>query len=130
MTFDDESRRVLVVEDDDDNRDVLVHMVQRLGHTADAARDGIEALAALTVESYDVMLLDMVMPRMSGEEVLRWLDKRSDVAAGLRLIVISASAEHYSDSARELGVHAVQPKPLRAQQLRELIGGGAAARRP
>ena len=44
-------------------------------------------------ERFDVMLLDLTMPRMTGVEVVRWLRDRPDVAPALRIVVISACPE-------------------------------------
>ena len=65
--------RFLVVDDTEDIRDLMSRMVVRLGHLADQAADGVEAVEALAQNSYDIMLLDLTMPRMSGEDVVRWL---------------------------------------------------------
>jgi CheY-like chemotaxis protein len=115
------SLRILVVDDSEDIRDVLVRLVERLGHTAHTAADGVEAVELLKVESYDFMLLDLTMPRMSGEEVVRWLAEHPDRAVGLRVVIVSAWAGERRAHLQELGVYAVLPKPLRAQQLRTLL---------
>jgi len=76
------------------------------------------------------MLLDLSMPRMSGEDVVRWLNEHPDHADGLRVVIVSAWAGERRANLQELGVHAVLSKPLRAQQLRELIDVGLSAARP
>ena len=118
--------RFLVVDDNDDIRDLLVRMVERLGHVARAASDGVEAVEVLAVESFDFMLLDLSMPRMSGEDVVRWLRAHPERSEGLHVVVVSAWAGGHRANLDELGVHAVLPKPLRAQQLRTLIAEAAA----
>ena len=123
MSSDSASLRFLVVDDNEDIRDLLVRMVERLGHVAHHASDGVEAVEALGVESYDFMLLDLTMPRMSGEDVVRWLHEHPDRAEGLRVVIVSAWAGDHRANLQELGVHAVLPKPLRAHQLRDLISG-------
>jgi CheY-like chemotaxis protein len=111
-----------VVDDNEDIRDLLVRMVERLGHSAQPASDGVEAVESLAVDRFDFMLLDLTMPRMSGEDVVRWLGDNPDRAEGLRVVVVSAWAGDHRANLQELGVHAVLPKPLRAHQLRDLIG--------
>ena len=105
-------------------------MVERLGHSAASASDGVEAVESLAVERYDFMLLDLTMPRMSGEDVVRWLGDHPDRAEGLRVVVVSAWAGDHRANLQELGVHAVLPKPLRAHQLRDLIGETPSDARP
>jgi len=113
--------RFLVVEDTEDIRDLMVRLVVREGHLADEAVDGVEAVAALQQNAYDFMLLDLTMPRMSGEDVVRWLNEHPDRGIGLRIVVVTAWAGERRAVLQELGVTTVVQKPLRAQQLRDLI---------
>jgi CheY-like chemotaxis protein len=62
--------RILIAEDDADLRLLLRLVLHRAGHQVTEARDGVEALEALTRASFDVVLVDNVMPRMTGVEVL------------------------------------------------------------
>lgn len=114
--------RFLVVDDTDDIREVMSRMVHRQGHEADQAADGVEAVEALQREQYDLMLLDLSMPRMTGEEVVRWVQEHPEHAHGVRIVVVSAWAGDKRSLLQELGIHDVLPKPLRRQQLEELIG--------
>jgi CheY-like chemotaxis protein len=113
--------RFLVVDDTEDIRDLMSRMVVRLGHLADQAADGVEAVEALAKNTYDVLLLDLTMPRMSGEEVVRWLRENPDRGQDLDVVVISAWAGEQRAVLQELGVTKVLQKPLRGQLLRELI---------
>jgi CheY-like chemotaxis protein len=113
--------RFLVVDDTEDIRDLMSRMVVRLGHLADQAADGVEAVEALAKNTYDVLLLDLTMPRMSGEEVVRWLRQNPDRGQDLDVVVISAWAGEQRAVLQELGVTKVLQKPLRGQLLRELI---------
>ncbi len=113
--------RFLVVDDQEDIRDIMVRMLTRLGHHADEAADGQYAVEALAAQPYDVMLLDLSMPRMGGEEVVRWLRAHPQTAPDLRVVVVSAWAGDKRPALQELGVDAVLPKPFRKQQLVDLI---------
>ena len=115
--------RFLVVDDNEDIRDVLVRLIERLGHSASTAADGVEAVEVLAEERFDYMLLDLAMPRMSGVEVIRWLKEHPDRGEGLRVVVVSAWVGEQRADLKELGVHAVLPKPFRAQHLRDLVSG-------
>ncbi|WP_107705300.1 response regulator [Nocardioides allogilvus] len=113
--------RFLVVDDTEDLRDLMARMVVRLGHLADEAADGVEAVEALQRESYDFLLLDLSMPRMGGEDVVRWLNEHTDRGVGLRVVVITAWAGERRAVLQELGVTTMLQKPLRTQHLRDLI---------
>lgn len=113
--------RFLVVDDSKDLRDVLVRMVERSGHLAEAVEDGVEATAALAVRRYDVMLLDLTMPRMNGEDVARWLQSNPERAKGMRTVVVSAWAGERRGTLQELGIQTVLAKPFRLRDLAALI---------
>jgi CheY-like chemotaxis protein len=113
--------RFLVVDDNEDIRDVFCRLVERAGHVASTAYDGQDAVETLERGRFDVMLLDLTMPRMTGVEVVRWLRERPDVAPDLRIVVISAWAGENRAVLQELGITTVMQKPLRIQQLTDLI---------
>ena len=121
MIIDGVPLRCLVVDDDEDMREVLVRVVERMGHVVDQASDGAQAVEALARATYDVMLLDLVMPRMGGEDVLRWIRRHPQSAAGVKVIVVSAWADERVNALTDLGADAVLPKPLLAEQLRDLL---------
>ena len=114
--------RFLVVDDSEDIRDLMARMISMLGHQADEAEDGVYAVEALQKASYDVMLLDLSMPRMSGADVVRWVRDNPEHGEGLRIIVVSAWAGDQRPVLNELGVTEVLPKPFRRQQLIDLLG--------
>lgn len=120
MSTDNAPLRFLVVDDDQDIRELFIHMLERLGHCAHPASDGVEAVESLTLERWDYMLLDLSMPRMSGRDVLRWLGQHPEGGAP-RVVVVSAWGDTDHAELIGLGAHAVLPKPLRLQQLRDVI---------
>jgi two-component system response regulator ResD len=67
-------KRILVVDDDDSIRALLFTILRRRGHAVDTARNGAEALERIARCHYAVMLLDLMMPTMSGWEVIRHLE--------------------------------------------------------
>jgi adenylate cyclase len=80
---------VLVVDDDEANRDVLGRRLQRLGYGVIDARDGVEALERMAAGGIDVVLLDVMMPRLDGFAVLE--RHRTDAAIrDIPVIMISA----------------------------------------
>jgi adenylate cyclase len=83
------SGRVLVVDDNEVNRDLLTRRVQRMGHTVSVAVDGRQALDLMEQEPFDLVLLDIMMPVMNGYEVLEYL-KAEPTLCHIPVIVVSA----------------------------------------
>lgn len=113
--------RFLVVDDSEDIRDVFCCLIERTGHHTSTARDGQEAVEILQRESFDVMLLDLNMPRLDGLGVARWLKANPDVGPAMRVVVVSAWTHQDLTSLVELGIETVIQKPLPLQRLDELI---------
>lgn len=100
---------------------MFCRLVERAGHLAATASDGLAAVELVQEEAFDVMLLDLTMPRMNGVEVVRWLRAHPTVAPTMRVVVISAWAGEHRAVLQELGIETVMQKPLRIQQLTDLI---------
>jgi two-component system, sensor histidine kinase and response regulator len=82
-------RRILVVDDDDAIRALLFTILRRRGFKVDSARTGVEAMARCARCHYAVMLLDLMMPHMSGYEVL---DEMAKLPCEERPIIIVLTA--------------------------------------
>ena len=104
--------RVLVVDDDESNRDLLARHLRRLGHQVATAAGGAEALERLRKEKHDLLLLDLLMPGLSGAQVLVEL-KRDPALRHLPVIMISALDDQQGIvSCIELGAEDYVAKPL------------------
>jgi DNA-binding response OmpR family regulator len=109
-------RRILVVEDDPDARSLLRMILELDGWLVDTASDGVEAIARLSRELPDVILLDLAMPRLGGWEVLA---RRAVESTWQRVPVLAMSADHtQAESVLELGADAFLPKPFSVDQLK------------
>ncbi|HEY9819863.1 MAG TPA: response regulator, partial [Candidatus Sericytochromatia bacterium] len=84
-----EQSRVLVVDDNEANRDLLARRVRRQGHAVTLAEDGVQALELIRQEPFDLVLLDIMMPHMNGYQVLEHL-KTDPTLRHIPVIVISA----------------------------------------
>src|ERR1700681_4314351 len=77
--------RVLVVDDERQERQSLVQIITDLGYICETAADGEEALEKQNTASCDVIISDLMMPRMDGFELLRTLFERGDLTPAIVL---------------------------------------------
>ncbi len=96
--------RVLVVDDEHINRQVVRNYLTAQHYTVDEARNGVSALEAVSRQRYDAVLLDVMMPRMSGYEVCREL--RKTYAAHELPIIMLASKDTLTDLVQSLSLGA------------------------
>ena len=108
----------IVVADDDPNaRDILSRVLGKGGHEVRLASDGREALELVNASPPDLLLLDLMMPVMSGFEVLSAL-RVNPQWSQIPVIVITADAGH---APAHLGVDAVLLKPFRIADVRSEV---------
>lgn len=86
-----EAKRILLVEDDRHLRHACEASLRQSGFTVITAADGVEALRAAVEESPDLILLDLLLPRMSGLDVLRGA-KANPKTRGIPVLIISNSS--------------------------------------
>jgi sigma-B regulation protein RsbU (phosphoserine phosphatase) len=103
---------LLVVDDNEMNRDMLSRRLSRRGHTVATAEDGHVALDLIDQNAFDVILLDIMMPGISGIEVLKTL-RQSYSHADLPIIMATAKSENEDMiAALKLGANDYVTKPL------------------
>ena len=116
---------VLLAEDHPINQKVAVRMLERMGHSVIVASDGIEALAALEAGDFDVVLMDLQMPRMDGFEAVRAIRQR-EAGSGSHTQVVALTA-HAMQGDRErclaAGFDAYLAKPVRQTDLQAALEG-------
>jgi signal transduction histidine kinase/CheY-like chemotaxis protein len=127
------SGRVLIVEDNEVNALVFTRLLAKAGHGARVVRDGPEALAVLTREVFDVVLMDVNLPGMDGVTVTRRIRALGGPASGVPIIAVTANAMAADrDSYLEAGMDDYLSKPIDAAALfatiSRALGGRGAAR--
>src|SRR5258708_1888999 len=104
---------ILLVDDDDTLADTLTTMLRRSGYDVMRARDGKEAFRLLSLETFDLVLTDVVMPNMDGFELIM---KVRQLHADITFIAMSGSGPgglaDYLRIARHLGAGQVLEKPF------------------
>lgn len=110
----DAGRLVLVVEDEEAFVDALVVCLTKEGFRVEVARDGAEGLLRFDELEPDLILLDLMLPRISGVDVCREIRARSDVPI---IIVTAKSAEVDTVVGLELGADDYVTKPYRMREL-------------
>jgi DNA-binding response OmpR family regulator len=88
----DSATRIVVAEDDRDIADLIAHYLQKAGWTAHVAPSGDEALAYIGRHPVDLVILDVMLPGLSGLEVCRAL-RAGEKTAALPIIMVTARAE-------------------------------------
>ncbi len=113
---------VLIVDDNEMNRDLLARRLQRQGHQTTLAENGLVAIEQLRAHHFDLVLLDIMMPVMNGYQVLEQV-KANVEWRDIPVIVISA-ADDMESIVRciELGAEDYLPKPYNAMLLKARIG--------
>ena len=112
--------RVLVVDDNDFNQEMLVEQLERLGLKVDAASHGGEALEKFNATRYSLILTDCRMPVMDGYEFTRRVrsEERNRSIPPTPILAITGAGD---DECREAGMNDILPKPMRLKDLREAL---------
>jgi len=109
-----ETRRVLLVEDEKSIRDAVVAYLEREGFWVTPAADGEAALHAFSLHNFDLIVLDLMLPKVSGEDVCREIREKSDVP----IIMLTAKGEVDDRIAGlELGADDYLVKPFSPREL-------------
>jgi CheY-like chemotaxis protein len=121
--------RLLIVDDNEINRDVLARRLGRQGYTTAAAENGRKALEMVQTQKFDLLLLDIMMPELNGYEVLRHLKADSQLR-DIPVIMISALDDMASIvRCIKLGAEDYLPKPFDPVLLRARIGASLEKKR-
>jgi PAS domain S-box-containing protein len=114
--------RILVVEDNALNRQLALLLLDEIGYRADTAVNGLEALAAVEREAYDVVLMDVQMPEMDGLEATR---KIHELLGSRRPRIVAATANATQEERQRslaAGMDGYLSKPIRLEELAAALG--------
>jgi CheY-like chemotaxis protein len=111
--------RILVADDNPTIRVITVAMLEHMGHAVDIAEDGLEALAAVRAKTFDLVLMDLMMPHMDGIEATRAIRALPGTAGSLPIIGLTANTSDEDRTAcLTAGMDGFATKPISAKRLR------------
>jgi CheY-like chemotaxis protein len=123
------SKKVLIVDDDPDIRDVLTLILESQGYQVTTARDGVECLDRLGKEKPNLMILDLLMPRMDGFAVYKqlqdakWAEYKDMPILILTSVREEASRRRYElETGHKLSVDYYIEKPVSPEALIDTVG--------
>ncbi|MFN3228797.1 MAG: response regulator [Asticcacaulis sp.] len=113
---------ILIVDDNATNRLVAQALCDSFGCTSVCVEDGVEAVEAVKIAPFDLILMDIKMPRMNGVEATRTIRSLPGGIGALPILALTANAsaedaQHY----REAGMDEVLAKPIKAERLLEAL---------
>jgi two-component system chemotaxis sensor kinase CheA len=114
------NRRVLVVDDDDAIRTLVARVLVRAQYEVGLASNGSEAIAELRANPYRLVVLDLMMPVMSGFELVQYLATHDDAGQPC-IIVVSAAGERDMQKVASPLVHTVLRKPFDLPELLQAV---------
>lgn len=122
-----EGKRILLAEDNEINREIVVSLLEMKGAAVDKAEDGqraLEMFCASAPDDYDLILMDIQMPRLNGYEAAAAIRAR-DRADARRIPILALTADAFPEDAllaRRYGMNEHISKPVAAEQLYQAVG--------
>ena len=119
----DTSQHILIIDDDPDGRLMIQTRLEANGFIVSSAADGEEGLKQAHAQHPDVILLDVVIPKISGLEVCRLLKKDPDTKAVPVVIITAAMFDDLEQRVRDAGADAWVRRPCTSVELLKVING-------
>jgi DNA-binding NtrC family response regulator len=115
----DQSNRILIVDDEPNVRLMLRTTLESVGYTVAEADDGNRALERVHIDTFDMILLDLLMPRMDGMELLKQL-RAADISTPVVILTAHGSVPE-AVAAMKLGAIDFLAKPITPDALRRVV---------
>ena len=114
--------RILVAEDNPVNQQVALGLLRKLGHSVDVVGDGAEAVEAVRLLPYDLVLMDVQMPEMDGLEATRAIRSLAIQASQIPIVAMTANAMRGDDQiCLDAGMNGYISKPIDRRKLTEVL---------
>jgi CheY-like chemotaxis protein len=113
--------KILVADDQVEIRKLIAYRLEKSGYQVVLAEDGLEAIQRVKTEPFDLAILDISMPKMTGLEVLEYIRNYATLT-DLPVIMLTASAlADHESQAREHSANAYLAKPVSSQELNRVV---------
>jgi two-component system response regulator PilR (NtrC family) len=119
MSEESSKYRILIVDDEESMRDFLSIMLHREGYQVDTSIDGAQAVSHLREHSYDLVISDIKMPRMTGLELLAYIKERTPETVVLMVTAFSSTDE--AVEAMKQGAYDYITKPFKNEEIRLIV---------
>lgn len=114
------TKRILIVEDEEAVRELEKFILEQYGYEVTEARDGLEGLAKAEFRKPDLILLDLMMPDVSGGRMFEEMRKHP-ATAGIPIVVVTGKPDAHEMFDDEIGAENVVMKPFEADALIDRI---------
>jgi CheY-like chemotaxis protein len=111
---------IIIAEDDPVNQKVTLLMLRKLGIRAETVSNGLEVLQALEKESYDIVLMDIQMPKMDGIEATKIIRERWPQRPKI-IVITDCDSNAYREPCLDAGANEFLAKPVMVKELTEAI---------
>lgn len=112
---------ILIAEDNKVNQKLTIKMLRKLGYDSDLAENGLEAIHAAARKPYDLILMDMQMPKVDGLEATKEILSRHHGNPPIILAMTANAMKSDEEKCLRVGMKAVLKKPIRMSEFREAI---------
>ena len=120
----EETGQVLVIDDNPFSRALVVALVEQLGHATASVDNGRDAVSAIEMRSFSLVLMDIEMPLMDGFRAIARIRAREQYGRHLPVIAMTGhAAEDFKECALAAGFDDFLVKPFEIERLREAISG-------
>lgn len=114
--------RILLAEDNIINQKLALRLLERFGYQADLAANGLEVLKALSMRSYDLILMDVHMPQMDGLTATRQIFEKAEIKIKPHVVAMTAGVlKHEQEACFEAGMGDFLRKPIRLEDLASVL---------
>ena len=115
--------RILVIEDNATNLDLMTYLLSAFGHTPLTAPDGEEGLQAAQRETPDLIICDLQLPRLNGYEVARWLKSHPGLRATPLVAVTALAMVGDREKVLAAGFDGYIDKPISPELFKKQVEG-------